>query len=73
MTWFWMNVPLAVAFFAAWTGIPLWLLVKDPDQPSAAGGSTEASYRPDLGPGGGVRRQARRARQRCPRAAGTYH
>ena len=31
MYWFWMNMPLAAAFFAAWTGIPLWLVFKRPD------------------------------------------
>jgi hypothetical protein len=31
MNWFWMNVPLMVVFAAAWTGIPLWLVVKHPD------------------------------------------
>jgi hypothetical protein len=31
MYWFWMNVPLAAAFFAAWTAIPLWLVLKHPD------------------------------------------
>jgi hypothetical protein len=25
MNWFWMNVPAMVVFFAAITGIPLWL------------------------------------------------
>jgi hypothetical protein len=31
MYWFWMNVPLAAAFFAIWTGVPLWLVLKHPD------------------------------------------
>jgi hypothetical protein len=31
MYWFWMNMPLAAAFFAAWTGMPLWLVFKRPD------------------------------------------
>ncbi len=25
MNWFWLNVPAMVVFFAAITGIPLWL------------------------------------------------
>jgi hypothetical protein len=31
MNWFWMNVPLMVVFFAAMTGIPLWLTLRRPD------------------------------------------
>ena len=31
MYWFWLNIPLAAAFFAAWAGIPLWLVIKRPD------------------------------------------
>ena len=31
MNWFWINVPLMVAFFAVWTGVPLWLSIKHPD------------------------------------------
>ena len=30
MYWLWMTVPLAAAFFAAWTGIPLWFVLKHP-------------------------------------------
>jgi len=30
MTWFLMNVPLAAACFAAWAGIPLYLVLKHP-------------------------------------------
>jgi len=25
VTWFWMNIPLALLIFACWAGIPLWL------------------------------------------------
>jgi hypothetical protein len=32
MNWFLLNMPLAAAFFAAWAGIPLWLVFKHPDQ-----------------------------------------
>ena len=35
MLWFWLNMPLAAAFFAAWVGVPLWLVLKHPD-PGAA-------------------------------------
>lgn len=28
MNWFWMNVPLAAVFFAAWAGIPLWMVIR---------------------------------------------
>ena len=31
MIWFVLNIPLAVAFFAALVGIPLWLVIKHPD------------------------------------------
>jgi hypothetical protein len=31
MNWFWMNVPAMVIFFAAMTGIPLWLSVRHAD------------------------------------------
>ena len=31
MQWFWMNIPLAAMFFAIWTGMPLWLVLKHPD------------------------------------------
>jgi hypothetical protein len=32
MSWFWLNVPLAVLFFAAWSGIPLWMVLRHPDR-----------------------------------------
>jgi hypothetical protein len=31
MSWFWLNMPLAAVFFAATTGIPLWLVLRHPD------------------------------------------
>ena len=31
MTWFLLNMPLAVLFFLAWTLIPLWLVSRHPD------------------------------------------
>jgi len=30
MSWFWMNMPLAAVFFAAWVGIPLYMVLKHP-------------------------------------------
>jgi hypothetical protein len=37
MHWFWLNIPLAAAFFAIWTGVPLWLVLKHPDTGSGPG------------------------------------
>ncbi len=28
MNWFWMNIPLGAVAFAAWAGIPLWMVVR---------------------------------------------
>lgn len=30
MLWFWLNVPLAAVFLAAWSGIPLWMVLRHP-------------------------------------------
>jgi hypothetical protein len=30
MSWFWMNMPLAAVFFAAWAGIPLYMVLRHP-------------------------------------------
>jgi hypothetical protein len=59
MNWFWMNVPAMVVFFAAVTGIPLWLsfrhcdtgpvtllVTSDPAEDPAAVAEPEAE--PDL-------------------------
>ena len=32
MNWFLLNLPLAAAFIGAWVGIPMWLVLKHPDQ-----------------------------------------
>ena len=31
MLWFWLNVPLAMAFIGAWCGIPLAKVLRNPD------------------------------------------
>ena len=28
VTWFWLNIPLALLFFCCWAGIPLWYVCK---------------------------------------------
>jgi len=41
MTWLLINLLLAALFFAIWVGVPLWLVLKHPDQdarPRAASG-----------------------------------
>jgi hypothetical protein len=41
MTWLFLNLLLAAPFFAIWVGVPLWLVLKHPDedhQPQAASG-----------------------------------
>jgi hypothetical protein len=30
MSWFWMNIPAAAVFVAAWCGIPLYMVIKHP-------------------------------------------
>lgn len=32
MSWFWLNIPPAALFFAAWSGIPLWMVLRHPDR-----------------------------------------
>lgn len=32
VNWLWLNIPLMAMFFAAMTGIPLWLTFKYPDR-----------------------------------------
>ena len=45
MNWFWINMPLVAAFFGAWVGIPMWLVIKHQDHgpaPLAARDTTTA-------------------------------
>jgi hypothetical protein len=28
MAWLWLNIPLAAVFFGAWSGIPLWMVLR---------------------------------------------
>jgi hypothetical protein len=41
MSWFWMNAPLAVVFFAACSGIPLYMVLKHPTWGSRPADSEE--------------------------------
>ena len=43
MTWLWLNMPVADAFFAAWTAIPLWLVLKHSDTAPSPQASAVAS------------------------------
>jgi hypothetical protein len=53
MLWFWLNVPLAVAFIGAWCGIPLAKVLRNPDWgPERAGGHCVQSA--ELEPAGAV-------------------
>jgi hypothetical protein len=60
MYWFWLNIPLAAAFVAAWTGIPLWLVLRHPDADPRAAGPRAAAAGP-------------RAAAAGPRAAAAGH
>ena len=55
MNWFWMNVPAMVVFFAAITGIPLWLSVRHSDTgpvgPQAAAPADDVAHATYLLPG----------------------
>ena len=46
MTWLLLNIPLAVLFFALWTGIPLWLVLRHPDRTSAAAAASAVTRLP---------------------------
>ena len=58
MLWFWLNVPLAVAFIGAWCGIRSAKVLRNPDW-DADRRSATASSLPDREP----------ARRRCPQRA----
>jgi hypothetical protein len=45
MGWFWLNIPLGMVIVLAVSGIPLWLVLKHPDERpsiSVAAGDTPA-------------------------------
>lgn len=45
MSWVWLNIPLGIVIVLAVSGIPLWLVLKHPDErpsTSAAAGDTPA-------------------------------
>jgi len=49
MSWMWMNLSLAVVFFGAWVGIPLYLVLRNPSfssQPADA--ATSAPVKPQV-------------------------
>lgn len=49
MSWFWMNVPLATVFFAAWCGIPLYMVLWHPTWgPQPADNNEQAAVEPPL-------------------------
>ncbi len=43
MSWFWMNVPLAIVFFAAMSGIPLYMVLRHRSWGAAPADSYEAT------------------------------
>jgi hypothetical protein len=43
MSWFWMNMPLAFVFFAAWSGIPLYMVLRHRSWSEAPADSREAT------------------------------
>lgn len=49
MSWFWMNMPLATVFFAAWCGIPLCMVLRHPTWgPQPADSDEQAAVKPPL-------------------------
>ena len=64
-SWFWLNIPLAAAFFLAWSGIPLWLVLRHPDTGPDAGPGSPRHDR-TLGPATTTGMPAARERQPIP-------
>ena len=47
MNWLWLNIALGVVFFLAIAGIPLWMVIRHPDDrpaPADATGKGAAAY-----------------------------
>jgi hypothetical protein len=52
MDWFWLNIPLAVVFVAVYVGVPLWLVVRHPDEePRRSAARAPTLPRPAAGAG----------------------
>ena len=60
MTWLLMNIPLMIVFFALWTVIPLWMVLKSKDTApkSAAVAVRSFPHKPDSGYEADYRRRA---------------
>ncbi len=43
MTWFWLNIPLGALFFLAISAIPLWMVIRHPDDRPASTDATGTS------------------------------
>jgi hypothetical protein len=53
MLWFWLNIPMATACFAAWCGIPLWMVLRHRNwgpEPGHGPHSGHSTQRLDLEP-----------------------
>jgi hypothetical protein len=53
MFWFWLNMPLAALCFAAWSGIPLWMVLRHANwgpEPGHAPHSGHSAQPPELEP-----------------------
>jgi hypothetical protein len=53
MFWFWLNIPMATACFAAWCGIPLWMVLRHPNwgpEPGHGRDTGHSAQRPGLEP-----------------------
>jgi hypothetical protein len=51
MSWMWINLPLAIVFFGAWTGIPLYMVLRHPswcEQPADSGTKAPTSQGEDV-------------------------
>jgi hypothetical protein len=62
--WFWLNVPLMIVFFAAWTGIPLWLVLtrwNRTDRPATRQPQPQHRPRPQSWPAAGSPARPRQA------------
>ena len=71
MNWFWLNIPLGLIFVAAIAGIPLWMVLRWPDERRAVATGRDAT--PQSRPMVVVAHEAAAPRltQREPARAGT--